>query len=928
MPSKRISFSNFQRRLQLSGGREQTGPAALRRASGISAEVTPSIWSRWGSNLLYPSIDAIQLYYWNDARYAYDGAILYRNGVSIRSGFNGGKLSFDSLPPQPGLPDYLFILGGGITPFKIDPSGNITNWGIVAPPNQVQANNNLPDQIVIDTLVSAASRWANNGNCAAANDAVEYIVGAGSLKITPSTNPPNPGPWRAVNSTLIPGTPSQNLGTYSNGDISLQTDVIQFWLWIESTTNNQGWIEIDFDIGDGTFKHNYYSFSIGLLSSNSSNPNVTVHRATDETLTFQPQQWQQITIAKSQFTRVGLRYDLDWSSVQAVRFQGAYFDKFILLDNLTLSGGTALGAGPAVGNGGSEYDYFIVYRNTTTGSQSNPQPVASRVFNAQDNTVTLSDFPTSPDPQVDAIDIYRSQAGGGIAFYLDTIYDLTQPVTYVDSYSDVSYRLTTTPWQASVTVPPNLGAPYYIDAGNGYYFKATTAAGTPPIAQFTSGTTAPTWQVPTADWVAQGDFALADTVAPHQAQGYFFEVTTAGISGLTRPNWASALTPGNTVTDGTVIWTNTGLMTVKDGTAGVYWTFEGINSTPTLGNIAVLLDNAAPQSTYGWAFGPYESEMFWTMDSAAGRQGYIYASPPGRPESVAQAYQVTGSDDPMQAVLEFDGVLWALSEKQAFQTSVGAAYPSYRFLPLEGAQGTTQPWTVLRVASIGIVYWAHDGIRMLNFGGSRLFGYASLAPIFRGQTEEDVPAWSYLNPPTWAARIKDEILFSDGTTLTLALAYDGMPEESLDWRIPGPIMTAAHYDAQTGEVQACWGGNIYQFEVPGALTDNSAPIPFEIQSPGDMPDVGADFTTQYLWLTFTAAIGETVTPTLILDGAEFVLPKLTGQGKRVTYEMKPSLPARFWDGVRLNASLTGRIEVFRLEGQVYLGEQQMAQGAA
>ena len=69
-----------------------------------------------------------------------------------------------------------------------------------------------------------------------------------------------------------------------------------------------------------------------------------------------------------------------------------------------------------------------------------------------------------------------------------------------------------------------------------------------------------------------------------------------------------------------------------------------------------------------------------------------------------------------------------------------------------------------------------------------------------------------------------------------------------------------------------------------------------------------------------------VTPTLILDGTEFVLPNLTGQGKRVTYEMKPELPARFWDGVRLNANLAGRIQCYRLRGELRLGEQQMAVG--
>src|ERR1017187_4399947 len=45
----------------------------------------------------------------------------------------------------------------------------------------------------------------------------------------------------------------------------------------------------------------------------------------------------------------------------------------LYLDYFTLMGGCAMGAGPAVANSGSEYDYYTVYRNLVTGSQSNPK---------------------------------------------------------------------------------------------------------------------------------------------------------------------------------------------------------------------------------------------------------------------------------------------------------------------------------------------------------------------------------------------------------------------------------------------------------------------------------------------------------------------------------------------------------------------------
>ncbi len=903
MPTRRISFANFNRRLILAGGREQTGPAALRRASGIAPECTSSILSRWGSNLLYSGINAIQLYYWNGTRYAYDGANLYANGSIIKTGFNGSRLCFNSAPPQGGLNDYLFINGGGITPFKIDPSGNVTNWGIVAPPNAMQANNNAPDQTTIDTFDSSSTNWTPT-NAAVSNNNSEYQTGTGSLEVNPSA-----GPWRIVNTAIAP----LNLGSYSGGDISLATDVIQFWLYFNGTFNST-WLQLDFDVDDGTFKKNWYTYAIGLISANSSNPNVTVRHDVNETLSFQQNQWQLITIPKSAFIRRGEAYQYDWFNVQAIRFSGGNFTSYALLDNFVLSGGCAMGAGPAVGQGGSEYDYYVVYRNLNTGSQSNPNPAAVKVFAVQDNSVQLSQIPISSDPQVTARDLYRTQATAdaspGTPYYLDTIYDNTT-TSYKDVYSDESYRLATTPWEPTVAVPPNTGAPYYVDAGNGYYFKLTTNG--------TTGSSPPTWVIPTTEWSAISTFLLGETIAPLKANGQFWIVTTPGVSGIFQPNWAAFATPGDTITDGTVVWTNQGTKTTTDNTA--VWTFQGINSTPTLSNEAIDLDNAPPQSTYGFAyFNPDDNCMYWTLDSAA--YGVVYQSPPAQPESVGTQYRVSGTDDPTQALAEYDGVLWLLSNEHAWYGQ--GTFPSVKWVPVMGAKGTTQPFTVLRVPGVGIMYWNNDAFYILNWGVSNLIGFTQLAPIFRGQAEEDVPAWSYVNPPVWAALIKDEVLVSDGKTLTLALGYDGIPQGGVDWRIPGPVMTAAYHDEQTGEVQACWGSNIYQFEVPGVLTDGGTPIAFEMQSSGDMPDAGAEFTTQRIYLSLNAPQDQQVSPTLIVDGTELALPPLTGTGARKTFEYSNKLFGRLFDGVRLNANLTGRIEVFRIDVDVYLGEQQAA----
>lgn len=923
MPTRRISFSDFNTRLHLSGGREQTGESALRIASGVAPEGTTSVLSRWGSTQLY-AIDAIQLFYWNGHRYQYDGNILYRDGMTFISGYNGGLLTFLSMPPQPGLQDYLFILGGGVTPLKVGPAGDITNWGIVAPPNQMTGSNIANDQIVIDSFVAHAANYSTTA-CAVADEATIVAVGAGSLRVNPSGSSTTPTPWAITQNY---GS-AQNFAEYSNGDFSLETDIFQIWIYIDNfggqnLAQSGTWVEVDFDVHDQSFKKDWYSFSWGLLNPGAPVPHVP--HSTNVQLVAQVGQWQQLTIAKSQFQRNGTNLQFDWSMVQAIRIQGGVLvaaTSHFYLDNLTLSGGSAMGAGPAAGNGGSEYDYQVVYRNLTTGSASNPNPDPMKVFGVSDNQVALRNIPVSSDNQVTARDLYRSTAlnnspGGANLFYLDTIYD-NFTTTYTDDTADTSVPITETPWVKSIAVPPAAthvsGNPYYIDAGTGYYFLLTTNG--------TTGATPPNWNVPTSTWSAVSIFLTNETVAPLAANGSFWQVTGLGSSGQSQPNWAGSPAAGSTILDGTVTWTNIGPQLTTDNTA--VWTFQGINSTEILGNTQVALDNAPPQITYGWAedIGTGGgAQVLWTADSAQGAAGYIYSSPPGRPESVGTAYLVSGTNDPMQGIVTWDGVPWAFSTARIFQAS--GNYPAIVFSEVDGALGTTVPATIVPLQLVGIVYWAADGIRVVNWAGSRLLGFQQLAPIFRGQPEENIAQpWSNVNPPEWAEQFRNEIVFSDSTYFSIAITYDGNAEGRLGWRQPGPIFRAAFYEAQSGEIQASFGGFVYLYEHPGAVTDGGLPIPFIIQSPGDMPDVGQEFTTQRLYLTLnpgvtSSLLPQLITPTLIIDGRSIALPPITAN-KRTTFELTPKLFGRFFDGIRLDATLTGRIEIFRLEVDVWVG---------
>lgn len=89
------------------------------------------------------------------------------------------------------------------------------------------------------------------------------------------------------------------------------------------------------------------------------------------------------------------------------------------------------------------------------------------------------------------------------------------------------------------------------------------------------------------EW-AEGDYLVGQFIAPTTPNGYVYECTTSGTSGGTEPSWPT--TPGNTVNDGTVVWTcRTGSTSViNSSTRTNTWTCNGgcsiKTTTPKFGN--------------------------------------------------------------------------------------------------------------------------------------------------------------------------------------------------------------------------------------------------------------------------------------------------------------------------------------------------------
>ena len=54
-------------------------------------------------------------------------------------------------------------------------------------------------------------------------------------------------------------------------------------------------------------------------------------------------------------------------------------------------------------------------------------------------------------------------------------------------------------------------------------------------------------------WRGLNEYAAGDVCQPIQENGHLYKCSTAGISGISEPEWP--LTSGATITDGTVVWT-------------------------------------------------------------------------------------------------------------------------------------------------------------------------------------------------------------------------------------------------------------------------------------------------------------------------------------------------------------------------------------
>lgn len=156
-------------------------------------------------------------------------------------------------------------------------------------------------------------------------------------------------------------------------------------------------------------------------------------------------EWQYFAIPKRSFIKQG---GFDFTTVSDILITALYLDdseKYVWLSDLYLVGGGKDDSGATVtppgGNGDATrggmqgtYKYRITYLNDTTGNRSNPGEKIGVAKDVNRGYVTLSNLPTSADPQVSHVEIWRTVGNGDRYFKIGQVTNGT--ATYDDQVAD------------------------------------------------------------------------------------------------------------------------------------------------------------------------------------------------------------------------------------------------------------------------------------------------------------------------------------------------------------------------------------------------------------------------------------------------------------------------------------------------------------
>jgi hypothetical protein len=723
-----------------------------------------------------------------DLRFFAVAGDFYRNGIKILdSVFDGTRLIFAKMPPTTNvdvtatqIADHLFIAGGG-TLKKVDATGDVSNWGIEAPPDGFTATKQSPDKNTIDDFESAAS-WTP-ASATLTDEGSIKIEGTNSMKMVVAANTSGSAAKGIIKDLTIVGA-----------RVSSDADTINVWFRANFPDRIDN-IQIAFDLVDGTFNTDFYSriinispntipqqqIGIGSLDSVIDTQVQFVSAVTADGLPLDANSslanqiasvaiplnnnlWTQLRIPKLGFTRSGGDTTLGWKDVEAVKLTvktntrgavNAYWDI------MELNGGAGMQG---------RYRYYVTFLNNSTGSRSNPNDNYVEVTDVQRGTVLLALLPNSADPQVTHLEIWRTLGDGSFFFFVDKV--VNGQANYTDRTSD------------------------YLGLG--------------------------------------------------------------------------------------------------DSTANV------------LEDTELTFDNIKPSSTFEYCAGPHQGRMWWCNDTEDGKGGRAYFSGAGRAEGVQSFIDCTSSDDQTQGYAIWNGSIYCFAESGIFEI-LGTDQP---FVPrrVYGCPGTTKPSSITRTPA-GVVYEAHDGVRIFNGSLSVLLYFDAVSRIMRQETVEGIAGFV----PVFGTYGRDEVYLGDGV-ITLAC---NLPEGR--WRNVGIDANAMNFEEDTGELLAAFNNKVLALEHFTSVDDDGDAVNFECKTPATLLDPNQIVRVGRI-IVDVDPNGQQLTAYLNIDNVETTLGLIDGPSRKKV-EFTADRSGRV-ASVRIEGALHNIIEIFHIKARISLAGQE------
>lgn len=909
--------------------RTLTPPGALRHAQGLSNIRVGTLKSRRGSTQLstfpptglYSTSVPHSLYRFNGATYAGVGNFIYRDGVPFITILDGGRLAFVKAQRTVGVGDLLYVAGGGNL-LKFDTSGFQLPWGVQQAPDGFLAN-----KLAYKTRNVPLSAM---GLTSTSEDSVstQEIFG-GAIDFT----------------TFGDGSPS-SLGDY----LVLYLSALR--------PQNIDSIQIAFIASGPLLTSRPYflrKFTVALPSSGDSAA-ADVQTGLSSDTRPQPVSTGGVSLTPIEDIAAFQRFLTSGFSAGQLTHSATRQRRLVGTDRYGVPVYTYVEAPKTIVGGlsnlivtpstldppGDNWVALLIPKNTFVATPDTAGNLPS--WNAIEGVrVTLQQSSNNTDPAKITVSPLPAIPGVGLG--------VMSMVGGSPIFGTVKYRITQVDDVSGAEGNPN---PAYLDVILGQQPEVLSIMGNLAVGMSNVDTTATlvdaTGFNPTGGKIRIDDEYMLYTgvaantltgitrgadisqIVAHSANAvvqFITEPTAFSVNRhpvqLTRlptPDSGTHLRLYRTLGNQEILFKLTDLIAGEtpnyDAGAGTflddYADFAILENPPhVVGTKEILFDNIAPVGTYDDAVGPHLGRIWWARNDVDGERHRLYYSPPGRWESVANFIEITQSDDPIQKLVIWQGQLFAFTKFHII--AIGGDTEPFSFQQVAGAPGTVQPFAVVPT-SAGIFYIARDGLRVFNGVQSALAGFDAIGPLFRGESAEDLSPFV----PIVGAFARDELWLSD-TEQTLVFNINGT------WRRWAYGTNSFFYDESVNDLLGGLvkpdtdplTGTIWAIERVNAITDADSPIAIDWQTGSIAPSVDATQLVQRLYV-YASCNGQVLTPSLILDDDEIVLPTFTGATPR-NFEFSVNRDARLV-AVRFQGNIVQPIEIARIEIDVDIPGQQ------